>query len=92
MISNFTDIGIPEDVAKAMDSMGWSEPTPIQVHSVPLGLTGADMFAQAQTGTGKTGAYGSIILGTIPAEGTVPHAIVLVPTRELANQVAEVFP
>lgn len=89
MISNFTDIGIPEDVAKAMDSMGWSEPTPIQVHSVPLGLTGADMFAQAQTGTGKTGAYGSIILGTIPAEGTVPHAIVLVPTRELANQVAE---
>ncbi|MBQ8179090.1 MAG: DEAD/DEAH box helicase [Candidatus Methanomethylophilaceae archaeon] len=88
MISKFTDIGIPEDVAKAMDDMGWDEPTPIQVASVPVGLRGVDMFAQAQTGTGKTGAYGSIILGTIPSGERVPSAIVLVPTRELANQVA----
>ena len=89
MISKFTDIGIPEDVARAMDDMGWEEPTPIQVSSVPLGLEGIDMFAQAQTGTGKTGAYGSIILGTIEAGSKVPSAIVLVPTRELANQVSE---
>ena len=89
MISKFTDIGIPEDVAKAMDDMGWVEPTPIQVNSVPLGLQGIDMFAQAQTGTGKTGAYGSIVLGTIEAGRKVPSAIVLVPTRELANQVSE---
>ncbi len=88
MISKFTDIGIPEDVAKAMDDMGWEEPTPIQVNSVPLGLKGIDMFAQAQTGTGKTGAYGSIVLGTIPAGRKVPSALVLVPTRELANQVS----
>ena len=67
MISKFTDIGIPEDVAKAMDDMGWEEPTPIQINSIPLGLKGVDMFGQAQTGTGKTGAYGSIILGTIEA-------------------------
>ncbi|TQS85405.1 MAG: hypothetical protein A3208_03335 [Candidatus Methanoprimaticola hominis] len=89
MISKFTDIGIPEDVARAMDDMGWEEPTPIQVSSAPLGLEGIDMFAQAQTGTGKTGAYGSIILGTIEAGSKVPSAIVLVPTRELANQVSE---
>jgi len=89
MISKFTDIGIPEDVAKAMDDMGWEEPTPIQVNSVPLGLKGTDMFAQAQTGTGKTGAYGSIILGTIESGRKVPSAIILVPTRELANQVSE---
>ena len=89
MISKFTEIGIPEDIAKAMDDMGWEEPTPIQVNSVPLGLQGIDMFAQAQTGTGKTGAYGSIVLGTIPAGRQFPTAIVLVPTRELANQVAE---
>lgn len=88
MISKFTDIGITEDVAKAMEDMGWEEPTPIQVSSIPLGLKGVDMFAQAQTGTGKTGAYGSIVLGTIPAGGQFPTAIVLVPTRELANQVA----
>ena len=89
MISKFTDIGIPDDVAKAMDDMGWEEPTPIQVQSVPLGLKGIDMFAQAQTGTGKTGAYGSIILGRIPSKQKVPTAIVLVPTRELSNQVSD---
>lgn len=89
MISNFTNIGIPEDIAKAMDDMGWSEPTPIQVNSVPLGIKGIDMFAQAQTGTGKTGAYGTIVLGTIPAKQKVPSAIILVPTRELASQVVD---
>ena len=88
MISNFTDIGIPENIAKAMDDMGWTEPTPIQIQSIPLGLERTDMFAQAQTGTGKTGAYGSIMLGTIPSGTKVPSAIVLVPTRELANQVS----
>ncbi len=88
MISNFTDIGIPEEIAKAMDDMGWTEPTPIQIQSIPLGLERIDMFAQAQTGTGKTGAYGTIMLGTNPSGTKVPSAIVLVPTRELANQVS----
>ena len=67
MISNFTDIGVPEDVAKAIDDIGWEVPTPIQVASIREGIEGRDMFAQAQTGTGKTGAFGSIILGRIPA-------------------------
>ena len=88
MISNFTEIGIPEDVAKAMDDIGWEEPTPIQKESIPMGLEGIDLFGQAQTGTGKTGAYGSIVLGRIPAGKQIPSAIVLVPTRELALQVA----
>lgn len=88
MISNFTDIGIPEDVAKAMDDMGWEEPTPIQKESVPMGIEGIDLFGQAQTGTGKTGAYGSIVLSRIPAGELIPKAIILVPTRELALQVA----
>ena len=88
MISNFTEIGVPEDVAKAMNDMGWEEPTPIQKESIPMGLEGTDLFGQAQTGTGKTGAYGSIVLGRIPSGGKIPTAIVLVPTRELALQVA----
>ncbi len=88
MISNFTEIGIPEDVAKAMDDIGWEEPTPIQKESIPMGLEGIDLFGQAQTGTGKTGAYGSIVLGRIPSGQKIPTAIVLVPTRELALQVA----
>ncbi|MDR1690718.1 MAG: DEAD/DEAH box helicase, partial [Candidatus Methanoplasma sp.] len=89
MISKFTDLGISEDIAKAMDDMGWDEPTPIQMEAVPLGLEGADMFAQAQTGTGKTGAFGSIILQRTDSEQKLPSSIILVPTRELANQVAD---
>jgi ATP-dependent RNA helicase DeaD len=91
MISKFTDLGISEDIASAMDEMGWDEPTPIQIQAVPMGLKGIDMFAQAQTGTGKTGTFGSIVLGRIPAGKKLPSAIIIVPTRELANQVAEEF-
>ena len=91
MISKFTDLGISEDVAKAMDDVGWEEPTPIQVATIPQGLEGIDLFGQAQTGTGKTGAYASIVLGRIPAGKKIPSAIVLVPTRELALQVADQF-
>ena len=89
MISKFTDLGISEDIAKAMDDMGWEEPTPIQTEAVPPGLDGCDMFAQAQTGTGKTGVFGSIILQRTTPKQKLPSAIILVPTRELANQVAD---
>ncbi|MDR0508897.1 MAG: DEAD/DEAH box helicase [Candidatus Methanoplasma sp.] len=89
MISKFTDLGISEDIVRAMEDMGWEEPTPIQTEAVPLGLKGTDMFAQAQTGTGKTGAFGTIIIQrTVPMQ-KLPTAIVLVPTRELANQVSD---
>jgi Superfamily II DNA and RNA helicases len=89
MISKFTDLGISEDLAKAMEDMGWEEPTPIQLEAVPLGLKGHDMFAQAQTGTGKTGTFGSIVLQTTESQRKLPSAIILVPTRELANQVSD---
>ncbi|MCL2890570.1 MAG: DEAD/DEAH box helicase [Methanomassiliicoccaceae archaeon] len=69
--------------------MGWTEPTPIQKSAVPEGINGADMFAQAQTGTGKTGAFGSIILTRIKSEQKIPSSIILAPTRELATQVAD---
>lgn len=72
-----------------MSDMGWEEPTPVQIAAIPVGLKGGDMFAQAQTGTGKTGTYGSIILERIKPGMRAPSALVLVPTRELANQVSE---
>ncbi len=72
-----------------MNGMGWDEPTPVQIAAIPLGLKGGDMFAQAQTGTGKTGTYGTIILERIRPGTRAPSALVLVPTRELANQVSE---
>ncbi len=88
MLDNFTKKGIPENIARAMVDLGWENPTPIQEASVAHGIEGKDMFAQAQTGTGKTGAFGTIILGRVPSGNKIPSAIILVPTRELANQVA----
>ena len=61
----------------------------MQAAVIPEGLRGGDLFAQAQTGTGKTGTYGSIVLGRIKAGMRSPTALVLVPTRELATQVSE---
>ena len=85
----FEDLGISEDVLRAVRSIGWTEPTPVQIAAIPVGLEGADLLAQAQTGTGKTGTYGSIILSKTMSGGTDPSALVLVPTRELATQVCD---
>lgn len=85
----FSDLGISNAIIKAMNKMGWTDPTPVQKASIPWGLTGGDMFAQAQTGTGKTGAYASIILTKTEPGYKAPSALVLTPTRELAIQVHE---
>ncbi|AGI48077.1 Superfamily II DNA and RNA helicase [Thermoplasmatales archaeon BRNA1] len=74
---------------RAVRSAGWTEPTPVQTAAIPVGLNGEDLFAQAQTGTGKTGTYGSIILSRTEAGSAGPTSLILVPTRELATQVAE---
>ncbi|MCL1904574.1 MAG: DEAD/DEAH box helicase [Methanomassiliicoccaceae archaeon] len=89
MVSEFEELGISSSVVKAMESMGWTTPTPIQTSSVPEGISGSDMFAQAQTGTGKTGAFGAIILSKIGSDQKIPSSIILAPTRELATQVAD---
>ena len=72
-----------------MNGMGWTEPTPVQIAAIPVGLKGGDMYGEAQTGTGKTGTYGTIMLQRIKSGQRAPSALVLVPTRELANQVFE---
>ncbi len=89
MKSEFSALGLSDGIVTAMDDMGWTEPTPIQTESVPVGIEGRDLLAQAQTGTGKTGTYGSIILERTKAAGAWPKALVLTPTRELALQVSE---
>ena len=89
MVSEFEDLGLSSSIVKALDSMGWKSPTPIQREAIPEGISGTDMFAQAQTGTGKTGAFGAIILHRIPPEQKIPSSIILAPTRELATQVAD---
>ena len=88
-MTTFNQLGIDTDVIRAMKRMGWDSPTPVQEAAVPAGLEGKDILVQAQTGTGKTGTYGSIILSRVGSGYRTPSAIVIVPTRELAIQVTE---
>src|ERR1700760_4008559 len=87
----FASLGLSSALADAVLALGYEEPTPIQREAIPVLLTGRDLLGQAATGTGKTAAFALPILETLPepAERTRPHALVLVPTRELAVQVSE---
>lgn len=90
MMNNFESLGIESRILKAIEDMEFEEPTPVQEDTIPLMLEGRDVMAQAQTGTGKTAAFGIPILQTI-SSGKSPRALIIVPTRELATQVAEEF-
>ena len=84
------DLGIDSDISEALEARGITSPFPIQEQAIPLALTGQDIIGQAKTGTGKTLGFGLPLiqsLGKDPAHGA--KALVVVPTRELAIQVAE---
>lgn len=85
----FSELSLSNEIGKAVADMGFEEATPIQSLSIPHILNGKDVIGQAQTGTGKTAAFGIPILETIDAKSAKPQAIILCPTRELAIQVAE---
>ena len=87
----FSDLSLSKEIAKAIETMGFEEPTPIQALAIPLIQAGRDVTAQAQTGTGKTSAFGIPVIENIDASQRVVQAIVLCPTRELAIQIAEEF-
>lgn len=84
----FEDLGVAPQILKAVYQMGFEEPTPIQESTIPLALSGRDLIGQAQTGTGKTAAFGIPIIQN-GRKSKSPTAIILAPTRELAVQVAE---
>ena len=85
----FAALGVDPAIMRALDEMGFEEPTPIQTASIPLLLQGRDLVGQAQTGTGKTAAYGIPVLQGLLPDIRRPQALVLAPTRELALQVAD---
>lgn len=85
----FRDLGLTERVLKALDDMGFEEPSPIQEQTIPSLLAGKDVIGQAQTGTGKTAAFGVPIVERWDPKIRAVQALVLTPTRELAVQVAE---
>jgi ATP-dependent RNA helicase DeaD len=86
----FAALGIRHETLRALDDLGYEEPTPIQRETIPLLIAGSDLLGQAATGTGKTAAFALPALELIdPAATPAPVALVLVPTRELAVQVSE---
>src|SRR5215213_2072299 len=86
----FAALGIRQATLRALDDLGYEEPTPIQRETIPLLIAGNDLLGQAATGTGKTAAFALPALELIdPAAAAAPVALVLVPTRELAVQVSE---
>lgn len=89
MYDTFKELGLLPEIMKAIEDMGFEEPTPIQKASIPIAMAGGDFIGQAQTGTGKTAAFGIPLLERIDSSKPSPQAVVLSPTRELAIQSAE---
>lgn len=87
--ARFEDLGLCPEIMKAVKNMGFEEASPIQAKAIPAMLEGKDIIGQAQTGTGKTAAFGIPLLEKIDPKNKKLQAIVLCPTRELAIQVAE---
>jgi ATP-dependent RNA helicase DeaD len=88
-VSTFKDLGLAPEIQQALDELGYEEPSPIQEKAIPELLDGHDVIGQAQTGTGKTAAFGLPLLQYIdPADDEV-QAVVLTPTRELCIQVTQ---
>jgi ATP-dependent RNA helicase DeaD len=86
---SFADLGLPENLLAALRDVGYESPSPIQVQAIPPLREGRDVIGQAQTGSGKTAAFGLPMLEYVdPEEGTV-QALVLTPTRELCIQVTQ---
>src|SRR4051794_5747035 len=85
--SLFASLGLSTNVLKAVAALGYENPTPIQAQSIPILLQGRDLIGSAQTGTGKTAAFGLPLLTLLDKPEKGPRALILVPTRELALQV-----
>jgi ATP-dependent RNA helicase DeaD len=88
-MTTFKDLGLSPAIQQALDELGYQDPTPIQEEAIPELLAGHDVIGQAQTGTGKTAAFGLPLLQYLDPEDKEVQAIVMTPTRELCIQVTQ---
>ncbi len=88
-MTNFAELGLCPPLLQAVDALGFTQTTPIQAGALPAMLAGHDVRAQAKTGSGKTAAFGLALLAGLDARQTRLNALVLCPTRELADQVSK---
>ena len=91
LVTAFSQLALIPPIFKALDEVGYENPSPIQAQTIPLLLEGRDVLGQAQTGTGKTAAFALPLLSRLDLKQKDPQVLVLAPTRELAIQVAEAF-
>ena len=89
MSAKFSTLALSEDMLRNLDSIGYTQMTPVQEETLPLILEGKDVIAQAKTGSGKTAAFGIGLLQKLQVKKFRVQALVLCPTRELADQVAK---
>src|SRR3954468_5072327 len=92
----FQALGLIDPIQRTLDTLGYKQPTPVQKQAIPAVLAGRDLMAAAQTGTGKTAGFALPLLQRLTMEGpqvssNSVRVLVLVPTRELAEQVYESF-
>lgn len=85
----FEELGLKESILKSIQDLNFEHPSDIQEKSIPVSLQGKDIIGQAQTGTGKTLAFGAPILSNMGPKGGAVQTLILAPTRELAIQVSE---
>ena len=85
----YSELQCSEAIHKAVERMGFAEMTEIQEKTIPVMLAGRDVIAKAPTGTGKTCAFGIPVAEHIDPEKKYPQAVIMAPTRELAQQIAE---
>lgn len=88
-MATFQEFHLQDEVIRGIFSMGFEEATPVQTETIPLALGGVDLIGQAQTGTGKTAAFGIPLIEKISVQKPYIQGLVLAPTRELAIQVSE---
>src|ERR687896_386660 len=88
-MATFRELGLSEPLLEALRHLGYESPTPIQEQAIPALLEGRDVIGQAQTGTGKTAAFGLPMLEFVDPEEPEVQALVLTPTRELCIQVTQ---
>src|SRR5919206_4583686 len=88
-MASFADLGLSQPLLEALHHLGYASPTPIQEQAIPELLQGHDVIGQAQTGTGKTAAFGLPLLQYVDPEMDEVQALVLTPTRELCIQVTQ---
>src|SRR5215213_2138258 len=87
-MTTFPELGLSKPVLKAIDAMGYEEPSPVQAETIPLLASGRDVIVQSLTGTGKTAAFGIPIIEQADIKQDLPRALVRAPTRELAVQIS----